>query len=179
MKEKYKIAVGVIIILLSVVRMFAQEVELVEKGYYKVMIGDSLVSNHTKQFKAVEKALNEILTGREDVYILPPSMIILDAILPNQTFPMYVPEIANADIEILELTSTSVKMMINHDLTNVAFFYVQFYSDGETIQQTSRALDQVQSFKQLKPLTIYYYTIYFGMVDGSVKASNILSFKTL
>jgi len=33
------------------------KLDVVEKGYYRVMLGDSVISNHTKSLKAMSKML--------------------------------------------------------------------------------------------------------------------------
>ena len=60
---------------------FAQ-VDVVQSEYYQVKVGDSLISQHSQQYQAIEKLLNLKMQRIEDAYVLPPAMTV------NYEFPI-------------------------------------------------------------------------------------------
>jgi len=54
---------------------FAQ-VDIKQPGYYQVKIGDSLISQHSQQYQAIEKLLNLQMNGETTAYVLPPAMVV-------------------------------------------------------------------------------------------------------
>lgn len=155
----------------------AQEVTTTQKGLWKVFVDTTLVSSHTRQDKAVTKAINLVLAG-ENAYVLPFDRLDFEVVgIPQM--PLYDSEIQDIDITVSSVKSTSANINITNNFDNVDYVYVEFYSNEKPKQQTTKGLINIYSAKELTPNTDYYFTVYFAMVDGTIKTSNILTFKTL
>lgn len=72
-------------------------ITIITSGYYKVYKDDLFYSNHTKEQKAIETALNLILSGEKNIYILYPDKlkVELEEAPVSDTTPPAIPTITN------------------------------------------------------------------------------------
>ena len=157
---------------------FGQEVETTQKGLWKVMVQDTVYSQHTRQDKAVSKAINLQLNEGILAYVLPFDRLDF-TVSGRLKVPAYVPLIDDEDISVMSVSATKANIRIDSDMTGVDYVYIEFYADGEVVEQTTKGLVSIYSFLSLKPDTTYFYKVVFAMVDGSIKMSNIKTIKTL
>ncbi len=171
---------NLIYIFLFITTFAAAQSNISVKGYYNAHRGDSIGKNRTTLAKAQTDCEKLGKTNYKDelIYITPPLRWVYTPAKVELNTPVYNSEIQDIDIVVTSVNSTTANIHITNNFDNVDYVYIEFYADGEPKQQTTKGLLNIYSAKELTPNTDYYFTVYFAMTDGTIKTSNILTFKT-
>lgn len=151
-------------------------IEIVTKGYYKAMTLDSMISQHSTYYKALESADNYLRHHREvdRAFIEYPEKVELSVKWNDERISIN--QITETSISGITSTSALIYIPYTDEMSHI---YIRFREVGGLWKETDKSLQSVKSPNPLKANTSYEYIVFWIFDNETELRSKLLTFNIL
>ena len=167
-----------LVLILFSLSLFGQTnpIEIKTKGYYKAMTLDSMISQHSTYYKALQSADNYLRHNRhvEKAFIEYPERVELSVKWNEERISIN--QITETTIDGITSTSALIYIPYTDEMKHI---YIRYREVGGAWKETDKSLQSVKSPNPLKPNTNYEYIVYWVFNNETELRSKLLTFTTL